>query len=120
MKITEVANGLNSQKLLNNNEQSQGLRPVAGQQARLSEDERQKAEGLDRVKVHDAIKKLNETVRVFNRKLHFDLHKESKRWLVKVIDQDSGKVLREIPPKQILDLVAKLQEMVGLLVDERR
>lgn len=75
---------------------------------------------IDPDQVRDAVDKMNETSRIFNRSLHFRLHEESKRWQVQVIDLDSGKVIREIPPTEILDLVAKIQEIVGVFVDERR
>jgi flagellar protein FlaG len=40
--------------------------------------------------------------------------------MVKVIDENTGEVIREIPPKKILDMVANMLELAGLLVDERR
>jgi flagellar protein FlaG len=40
--------------------------------------------------------------------------------VVKVIDTRTDKVIKEIPPEQLLHLAAKIQEMVGLLVDEER
>lgn len=40
--------------------------------------------------------------------------------MVKVIDAETEEVIREIPPEKILDLVAMIWEMIGLIVDERR
>jgi flagellar protein FlaG len=40
--------------------------------------------------------------------------------MVKVLDKDTGKVVREIPPEKILDMVAKFMEKAGIIVDERR
>lgn len=62
---------------------------------------------------------LNEMVKVFNRKIDFIVHNETNRTMVKVIDIASGKVLREIPPEEILDLVAKMQEAFGIIFDIR-
>lgn len=90
------------------------------QQLQTREENVHQIKELSKAQMDDAIEKLNQTSRIFNRSLHFKLHEESKRWQVQVIDLNTGKVLREIPPRQILDLVAKLGEMVGLLVDERR
>jgi len=52
--------------------------------------------------------------------LDFSVHKETKQIMVKVLEKESGKVIREIPPEKMLDFVAKLWEMTGILVDERR
>jgi len=39
---------------------------------------------------------------------------------VKVLDSETNEVIREIPPEKILDMVAKMWELAGLIVDERR
>ena len=39
--------------------------------------------------------------------------------MVKVINSETNEVIREIPPEKILDLVAKMWELAGILVDER-
>lgn len=68
----------------------------------------------------NAIEKINNTVRIFNRSIHFTKHEESGRLWVKVIDTETEKVVREIPPEEILNILARLDEIIGLLVDERR
>ncbi|SFL89717.1 flagellar protein FlaG [Paenibacillus sp. 1_12] len=52
--------------------------------------------------------------------LEFTVHEKTRLVSVKVKDSDTGEVLREIPPEKSLDFVAKLWEMAGILVDERR
>jgi len=38
---------------------------------------------------------------------------------VKVVDKDTGKVIREIPPKEIQALQDKMSELVGLIFDHK-
>jgi len=52
--------------------------------------------------------------------LQFSVHEKTKLIAVKVLDKTSGEVIREIPPEKSLDFVAKLWEMAGIIVDERR
>jgi len=52
--------------------------------------------------------------------LDFSIHEATKQIMVKVIDKESGEIIREIPPEKNLDFLAKMWEMAGLLVDERR
>ena len=40
--------------------------------------------------------------------------------IVKIIDKDTKKVLKEIPPEKTLDMIAKVWELAGLMVDEKR
>lgn len=52
--------------------------------------------------------------------LQFDVHEQTHLVAVKVKDKETGEVLREIPPEKSLDFIAKLWEMAGLIVDEKR
>lgn len=52
--------------------------------------------------------------------LEFSIHEKTKLIAVKVLDSESGEVIREIPPEKSLDFVAKLWEMAGILIDEKR
>lgn len=72
-----------------------------------------------------AVEIANSGIKICNYNLEFRIHKESGRVQVKVIDTQSGEVIREIPPEQMLRLSAsikemleKFQKMVGILVDE--
>jgi uncharacterized FlaG/YvyC family protein len=58
-----------------------------------------------------------ELLRQKNTQLNFSVHEETDRVMVKITDQETGDVIREIPSKEFLDLAAKLQEMVGLMFD---
>lgn len=52
--------------------------------------------------------------------LEFNVHEATKRISIKVHNQETGEVIREIPPEKTLDFVAKLWEMAGILIDEKR
>lgn len=52
--------------------------------------------------------------------LEFSIHQKTKLISVKVLDKDTGETIREIPPEKSLDFVAKLWEMAGIFVDEKR
>ncbi len=87
-----------------------------------SDDIRAKDTGYFEGKAHisEALEKLKHTGEIFNRRLDFRIHEETHRVVVKVIDTETDKVIKEIPPEQILQLAARIQEMIGLLVDEER
>jgi flagellar protein FlaG len=50
----------------------------------------------------------------------FAYHDETKRVSIKVIDRDTDKVIREIPPEKTEELAEKMWELAGILVDEKR
>jgi len=49
--------------------------------------------------------------------LNFSVHEKTDRVMVRITDQNTGDVIREIPSEEFLDMAAKLQEMVGLMFD---
>ncbi len=51
--------------------------------------------------------------------LRFSVHAASGRTMVTVTDEETGKVVREIPPHELLNLAAKLEEMMGLIFDQK-
>jgi len=50
--------------------------------------------------------------------LQFSVHQASGRTVVTVTDALTGEVIREIPPSELLNLAARLDEMIGLLFDQ--
>lgn len=51
--------------------------------------------------------------------LDFSVHKTTNQIMVKVLERDTGKVIREVPPEKLLDFVAKLCEMAGIIIDKK-
>ena len=43
----------------------------------------------------------------------------TNRVTIKIVDKDTKKVLKEYPPEKTLDMIAKVWEMAGLLVDQK-
>ncbi|MCD6362793.1 MAG: flagellar protein FlaG [Synergistetes bacterium] len=69
--------------------------------------------------INEAVEKLNKTLDLFDIQVRFKIHKETKDIMIKVVDMKNNKVIREIPPEKILDMVAKMMEFLGLLFDEK-
>lgn len=68
----------------------------------------------------ESIETANKKILGPQKEFEFAIHKETKQIMVKVIDKDSGEVLREIPPEKVLDAVAHMCELAGIFMDEKR
>lgn len=75
---------------------------------------------VSKEKVESAIRDINAKIRPTHTECQFSYHEATKRISIKVLDQDSGEVIREIPPEKTLDMIAKTLELAGILVDEKR
>lgn len=67
---------------------------------------------------------IRKAVDEINKKSHnseavFGIHDATNRVTIKIVDKDTKKVLKEYPPEKTLDMIAKVWEMAGLLVDQK-
>lgn len=67
---------------------------------------------------------IKKAVEEINKKAHnseavFGIHDATNRVTIKIIDKDTKEVLKEYPPEKTLDMIAKVWEVAGLLVDEK-
>lgn len=67
---------------------------------------------------------IRKAVEEINKKAHnseavFGIHDATNRVMIKIIDKDTKEVLKEYPPEKTLDMIAKVWEVAGLLVDEK-
>lgn len=62
---------------------------------------------------------LQDFVGEMNRGLEFSVDKDSGRDVIKVIDKNSGDLVKQYPSEEVLTLVAKLSDMVGGFVDAK-
>lgn len=63
-----------------------------------------------------AIEKANQKFEYYDTRVEFSIHEQTRQIMVKIFK--NNELVREIPPEKILDMVAKMMEMAGLIVDE--
>lgn len=50
----------------------------------------------------------------------FGIHEGTNRVTIKIVDRTTKETIKELPPEKTLDMIAKVWEMAGILVDEKR
>lgn len=68
--------------------------------------------------IKQAVEKMNKSMQ--NSSAVFGIHEATQRVTIKIVDKETKKVIKELPPEKTLDMIAKVWEMAGILVDERR
>lgn len=63
-----------------------------------------------------ATQRVNETLRPYN--VQFELHEDQTRVITRIIDQETGDVIRQIPSEDVLRIAERLGELQGLLISE--
>ena len=84
--------------------------------------EGQTGKGDDYAPSNEAVKK---AVEVINKKLGdsravFGVHEDTNRVTIKMINADTKEVLKEYPVEETLDALARIWDMAGVMVDEKR
>lgn len=67
-----------------------------------------------------AIAEMNRKINNSNEEAVFGVHEKTNRITIKIVDKDTKEVIKEFPPEKTLDMIAKVWEMAGILVDEKR
>lgn len=49
----------------------------------------------------------------------FKIHEKSGEVIVKLIEDETNEVIREIPSEKLVEIISNLQELVGLCVDQK-
>ena len=72
--------------------------------------------------VDEVIRKLNDTVNALDISLRFEKKEETEEdpENIRVVNTDEEEIIREIRPDEGLSMVAHVQTLIGVLLDERR
>lgn len=69
--------------------------------------------------IQAAIEHVTRASKISRTKCEFYYHEATKRVSIKILDEETDEVLKEIPPEESLKMVEKMWELAGILVDEK-
>jgi len=94
--------------------------PVKSEAARSPEQEEttQLQKKLDPDVIEKITQELNDQFRIFNTAVSFSVDDKTGTTVIKILDRETEKVIREIPSSELLKIASKLTEIIGRLVDE--
>lgn len=94
-----------------------GTQTFTDAQTKLAETEEQIQ--ADNEKIKKAISEVSKKMSS-NAEAVFGIHEKTNRVTIKMVDKDTKKVIKEFPPDETLDMIAKVWEIAGIMVDEKR
>lgn len=75
---------------------------------------------LTKENIKDIVDTLNSAAKSVNQRVSFSFSEKTNRVILKFINSDTEEVLREIPPKEMIRLLERMHELIGMFVDESR
>lgn len=89
------------------------------QQMNAKQEEERTSKEISKQKLEEIVKGMNEFLQPSHTSLKFNVHEDLKEYYIQLIDDRTKEIVREIPPKKLLDMYAAMMKFVGLIVDRK-
>lgn len=100
-------------QIVKNTQQTVPLEKVVGQVNTVENNE------VAKEKLQQAVSSMNDLLKTNHSSSKFVYHEGLDRYYVTVVDEETDRVIKEIPPKKLLDAFYEMQKLVGMIVDEK-
>lgn len=74
------------------------------------------SDAFTRDQVANAVDKINQVVQLASQGVEFSLNNDFNKLIVKVVDQQTNEVIRQIPSEEVLEIARSLDKLQGLLI----
>ena len=101
-----------------------GMSKMSSSSQRSAQDERDAKSADQNIKVTDeklqqATEAMGKIAQAMNSHLNFSVDTSTGKTVVKIINGDTGKVIRQIPPEETLRIMSKMRDIIELLFDQK-
>lgn len=72
---------------------------------------------VNRKDVQNVVEDVQQYLLQHSIRLSFEIHDKTGDLVVRVLDKDTGEIIRQIPPQEMLKLREKLEELTGVLLN---
>jgi Uncharacterized flagellar protein FlaG len=73
----------------------------------------------DKEKIEKALKIINMAYKEVNVECKYSMDERTNMELVKFVNSDTGETIRQYPPEEILNMIHKMYDMYGILLDKK-
>ena len=95
------------------------MQPVRGKPEDRADQETESGNGHQTSRqLQQAVEKLRKNMMAQTEAV-FGIHEGTNRVMIKIVDKDSKDVIKEYPAEEALDMIQKVWEMAGIMVDEK-
>lgn len=73
----------------------------------------------DQHKIAASVAEVNQRLLGKDMKLAYEVHERTGRTMVRLVDMQTNEVIKEIPPANMLDVIGKIWDDMGIAVDRK-
>lgn len=92
------------------------IRKDAAEEVTSLAEQKEQAKAVQPEEIFDKIKALTQDG-AFS--VRFEMHPKTRQFVARLVDAESGEVIRQLPPEEMLELAAKLEELRGNIVNAK-
>jgi flagellar protein FlaG len=93
--------------------------PLQVSDPRIAENQHDEEKELSKDFAKKVVDSLNTVLTASNSHLHFVYHEKLQKYYITIVDNQTKEVVKEIPPKKLLDIAAYMSKQIGLIVDKK-
>lgn len=102
----------------------ESVQEVVVEKENIDQEEKKQEEKKEKMllkqrKLREAIDRANQETRLKQTACEFSYDERTNRIAIKVKDKDTDEVIREIPAEETLEMLARIKEQAGLMLDEK-
>ncbi|KJV29251.1 hypothetical protein VI06_10820 [Aquitalea magnusonii] len=96
-----------------------GVVAVGQSQAQNATNDGTQQKKSDPLELQNSVKQLNDVAKLYSSQLEFSVDKETNIQVVKVVDQDTHQVIRQIPSEDAIRIAKAIDDFKGLLLKDK-
>ncbi|RBB92880.1 flagellar biosynthesis protein FlaG, partial [Pseudomonas sp. MWU12-2115] len=117
VELAQAPAGDQSQPVLADS--SQAVAAAGQSQQQQSSADAQKKQLTDPKQLQESVNQLNNAATLYNSSLQFSVDKDTGATVVKVVDKENNKVIRQIPSEEALRIAKAIGDFKGLLLKDK-
>ena len=71
------------------------------------------------IDIHKAVEELNKLIHAQQRDVSFSVNEEAKATVIQIFKTETGELIKQFPPEEILAMIIRIRKNIGLLVDSK-
>lgn len=119
MRVDSFSMGTHSLQSSDNNRIATEEKTVGQDNEKMLDLMDEKEEKVTAKKVETAVNKINDFIEPLKTNLKFEYHEKLHEYYVTIVNPNTDEVIKEIPPKKMLDMYASMAEYMGFLIDKK-
>ncbi len=76
-------------------------------------------EEINEKNIDKIVKQLNENVDNLHKGIKFEKEEKLNSWVVKVFNEQTGEVIRQIPSKELIEIAKGIEDVMGMIFDKK-